>query len=207
MAYCSNCGKPLYDGANYCPNCGIKIRFQDGKEAKKAGYDRKNTDKQMQERNAILRGILLVPRLILKIILTVLKIVLFIPGLILSVFGIDILGDLLILGAATADEAIDDVDDAFSTITNKYTVSPNEVIISRDMVYYEKMNFDSMIKVFESAGFENISAVPLNDLKRASHRKKGIVERITVNGESDFEVKDIYDKRVPVIITYHSVKQ
>ena len=80
----------------------------------------------------------------------------------------------------------------------------NEVVISRAMRDCREKNYNSAVLLFKGAGFVNVTAVPLNDLTAFHQKKDGQVEKITINGNDEFEEGDIYPKNSNVLITYHS---
>ena len=84
-------------------------------------------------------------------------------------------------------------------------VGPNEVAISEDMAYYRDKNYNNMVALFKSGGFQNISAIPLNDLNFLTKSKNGRVDKIAINGNDDFDEGDVFQKNAQIIITYHSI--
>lgn len=81
----------------------------------------------------------------------------------------------------------------------------NEVVISDAMAWHTNKNYQNVIMLFKSAGFQNVSAYPLKDLNLFTQKQNGKVEDVTINGSSDFSEGDVFNKQANIIITYHSM--
>ncbi len=83
-------------------------------------------------------------------------------------------------------------------------LAPNEVQITDAMLGFMESDFNSVVVLFQSAGFTNVKAIPLKDLNILKPMKNGRVDRVTINGEF-FESGDVFNKDANVLITYHSL--
>ena len=87
----------------------------------------------------------------------------------------------------------------------KQKQSPDAICITESMCECEGENYNSTIILFESAGFENVRAIPLNDLNTITRVRHGKVKEVSIAGKSDFEEGDTFSKKAKVLITYHSL--
>lgn len=83
-------------------------------------------------------------------------------------------------------------------------ISENETVITEKMLDYEKKNINSIVALYQAAGFKNVNAVPLCDLNIFTAIKNGQVDDVTINGDNDFDEGEVFPKSASVIITYHS---
>ncbi len=83
-------------------------------------------------------------------------------------------------------------------------LAPDEVQITDAMLGFMERDFNSVVVLFQSAGFINVQAIPLKDLTILKPMKNGRVDRVTINGEF-FESGDVFNKDANVLITYHSL--
>lgn len=86
-------------------------------------------------------------------------------------------------------------------------VNEDEVQITDKLRYYREKHYETIYGLYKTAGFVNISTIPLHDLKLFELKKDGLVKEITINGEDDFDEGDIFKKTEPVVIMFHSTKQ
>ena len=86
----------------------------------------------------------------------------------------------------------------------KRYVSSNEGEITPAMLDLIDKNYQSAVLLFTGAGFTNVTAVPLNDVGVLGQRKIGKVETITINGNEEFDLDEVYPKDSNILITYHS---
>lgn len=86
----------------------------------------------------------------------------------------------------------------------KPQIPPDEVMISSVMTYTYKKDFNCVVQLFKTAGFSNVSALPLHDLSLFNKKQNGQIDTVTINGSSDFEEGDVFKKDANVLITYHS---
>lgn len=78
-----------------------------------------------------------------------------------------------------------------------------KVRVPNGLYEYEKKNYSAIEKLFRSAGFKNITCVPLEDLTLGWFKKPGTVESITVNGRG-VTAGEEFSQHASVVITYHS---
>lgn len=86
------------------------------------------------------------------------------------------------------------------------TISPNEIRISEKMEHYKEKDYNSIVGLFRAAGFENVYAVPLNDLNVFTAKKNGQVDDVTIDGSNELKEGDTFQKSAKVTVIYHSVK-
>ncbi len=80
----------------------------------------------------------------------------------------------------------------------------HEAAITESMTRCAGKHYNSAVMLFKSAGFRNVSAVPLHDLSLLTMRKNGQVDTVTIDGADDFEEGDVYPKDARIAIMYHS---
>ena len=80
----------------------------------------------------------------------------------------------------------------------------DEAAISAEMKNLEDRDYRSAVALFQIAGFQNVSAVPLRDLNLFTRGKNGKVEAVSIDGSTDFAEGDVFPRTAKVIITYHS---
>lgn len=86
-------------------------------------------------------------------------------------------------------------------------VSAGSIPISFGGTDVKLRDYKTVVEEFESLGFTNIKTEAIADIDENSDMEDGAVERVTVNGEDDFEINSIFDKDVEVIISYHTKKE
>lgn len=69
---------------------------------------------------------------------------------------------------------------------------------------FEKKNYSAIEAMLRSAGFTNIKCVPLNDLPMGVLKKPGMVESITINGQTVESGGRKFPCDAMVVISYHS---
>ena len=82
--------------------------------------------------------------------------------------------------------------------------SQNEVAIPMSSNEYEGDNYSQVLSELENAGFMNVQLVEKADLVTGWITKEGDVERVSINGDYDFDAGDVFPKDAKVIITYHT---
>ncbi len=73
--------------------------------------------------------------------------------------------------------------------------------------HYKGEQYQSVIVELRDAGFMNIQAQGLKDLKNGLEglfKKEGTIEKISINGVTDFKKDDRFDANATIRITYHS---
>lgn len=133
----------------------------------------------------------------------IIAVILFVIGLITMPFGF--VGIYAILAGGLIAE-FTFIGNSNMKKKNRHVISANESRITENMEEYSGKNYNSIVALYRTAGFTNVTAVPLCDLNIFTSKKNGQVEEVTINGESDFEEGDIFPKTVNVMITYHSLK-
>lgn len=68
---------------------------------------------------------------------------------------------------------------------------------------FKKENYEDVEMRFKKAGFENIKFKTEADLVTGWLTKEGDVEKVSIEGVTDFESKDTFEKDAKVVITYH----
>lgn len=65
-------------------------------------------------------------------------------------------------------------------------------------------NYEQVIIDLENAGFVEITTKKNTDLVTGFITKDGSVEKVSINGDSDFEEGDIFSEEAAVVVTYHT---
>lgn len=82
--------------------------------------------------------------------------------------------------------------------------SETEAQIKADAKDYENRDYTQVVADFQAMGFTNIQTVALGDLITGWINKENTVDKITINGKSNFKEGDIFSKDAPIVISYHS---
>jgi len=82
----------------------------------------------------------------------------------------------------------------------------NEVKVPVSAKIFERENYEQVIRELEDIGFENIESNALEDLVTGWVTKDGAVEKVSINGDTQFDEGDIFPKDASVIVTYHTFK-
>ena len=72
---------------------------------------------------------------------------------------------------------------------------------------YENENYEQVIKELKDAGFVNIATAENQDLITGWITKDGSVEKVSINGNYNFEKGDSFPKNATIVITYHTFKK
>lgn len=83
----------------------------------------------------------------------------------------------------------------------------NEIKMPMSAASYKGENYEVVVKELKNIGFKNIEALPQKDLVTGWITSDGSVEKISINGDSDFESGAIFSKSAKVIVTYHTFKK
>lgn len=86
----------------------------------------------------------------------------------------------------------------------KKYISPYDAQITMPMLDYRGKNFNGIVALYRGAGFEKVTAIPLNDLNMLNMRKNGQVQSVTINGQEILSTEQVYPKNSEVLIMYHS---
>ena len=65
-------------------------------------------------------------------------------------------------------------------------------------------NYESVVEQFKNAGFTNIKTTKMEDLITGWLTEDGSVEKVTINGQEDFESGEAFSNDVPIDIFYHT---
>ena len=68
----------------------------------------------------------------------------------------------------------------------------------------KNMNYQRVMNAFEMAGFVNVKAEPIYDIKLGLMVNENQVKTLTVDGKSNYNAKTGFRYDVPVAITYHA---
>ena len=65
-------------------------------------------------------------------------------------------------------------------------------------------NYEDIVTQFEKAGFENITTKEITDLITGWVNKDGEVESVSIDGDTDYDSNDWFEKDAKVVISYHT---
>lgn len=74
-------------------------------------------------------------------------------------------------------------------------------------VDYEKKNYEEVVAELTEAGFQNIKTKAIYDLKTGWIVKDGTVEKVSIDGDTDFLKGSTVYYDVQIVITYHTLKK
>jgi hypothetical protein len=80
------------------------------------------------------------------------------------------------------------------------------VQITEAMESCEDENYNALVCLFRSAGFNNVKTIALGDLNFFTAKKNDHVATVSIDGNDDFDEGDIFQRNANVIITYHSTR-
>lgn len=83
---------------------------------------------------------------------------------------------------------------------------PDEVVISDEIFSCYNIDYNISVAQIRSLGFNNVKAMPMNDLNFLQRKENGKVASITINGSKDYSVGDVVKKSAEVIIAYHNIR-
>lgn len=212
---CPDCGADLSIESGrefaFCSYCGTKvmvandneqiIRTIDEAQIKQAETDRmiRMRQMEMEEKDAISRKRLILLWAAATAILGIIGII----G-----YAIENMGMMICLLAAMLVGMYGGINLFDSDKKKKRPiVGANEILISQAMAEAWGTNYNSAEALFMSAGFNNVTVIPLNDLGTFNLKKNGQVDSVSINGNSEFETDDVFPKSAKVIITYHCSKK
>ena len=96
----------------------------------------------------------------------------------------------------------EEIDITEEYIINKEEIGTNEAIIPISSSNCKYKNYKDIEQYFIQAGFSNISTKILYDIYWGL-TTEGEVDSVSVDGNTKFEMGDIFNKSVPIVITYH----
>lgn len=80
-------------------------------------------------------------------------------------------------------------------------------VTTKSAAEYIGTNYETVMSELTEAGFENITIKEVEDLTSTSTLQDCDVGEVTIDGNSSFEEKAKFEKDVPVMITYHTIKK
>ena len=83
----------------------------------------------------------------------------------------------------------------------------NELAIPMSSNDYDGDNYKQVVKLLENAGFQNVETSEVTDLITGWITKGGEVDRVSINGDYDFDEGDIFPKDATVVVTYHTFEK
>ncbi len=83
----------------------------------------------------------------------------------------------------------------------------NKIDISTSAKEFKKENYKKVEDQLRKAGFENIEIKKKDDLVAGWLNKDGDIEKVSIDGNTDFDAGDSFDKGSKVVITYHTFKK
>lgn len=96
--------------------------------------------------------------------------------------------------------------DIKSIVSGIYVPKDTEIRIDFSIKDYKGKSYEEVTASLKSKGFDNIIENNLKDVLIGLFTKDGTVEKITINGKSDFKVGDWVDKQAEVIVSFHGKK-
>ena len=87
------------------------------------------------------------------------------------------------------------------------TEAPKELSLPVSSDEALKMGYKELYSKFVDAGFNNADYNGLKDLTSSADKKNGTINDVTVNGKTTFKKGDKTMSNIPIIISYHSVKE
>lgn len=219
---CTNCGANLTVGDNnrdfaFCQYCGAKImlddyrsthRVVDEAKIKQAETEQMVKFKQLEmaEKDRANREKNLKLKIKISLILATVGILMMVLGFFggnasgdsdSGFYMLALVGMFTLMGAAyiwlfSSKKGSDDVD------------LGDKAKVPSSIEDFEKKNYSAIEAMLRSAGFTNIKCVPLNDLTMGVLKKPGMVESITINGQSVETGGRKFPCDANIIISYHS---
>lgn len=108
--------------------------------------------------------------------------------------AVDVLTNLLLC-------FLDDGEFEIVSAPKSENVMINPPMASTDKV---KVNYVELKKLYEKAGFTEITLKPIEDVKIGLFTKDGEVESVTIDGKDTFKKTTVFNAGSEVIITYHT---
>ena len=87
-------------------------------------------------------------------------------------------------------------------IENKGAIGENEAMVPSSALNCKFENYKDIEKIFKNAGFINIKTEILYDIVWG-WTNEGEVEKVSINGKTDFNRGDVFAKDAEIVITYH----
>ena len=209
---CPSCGAKLTlakgEDQSFCPYCGAQlmisdeniftIRNIDDAAIKRADSEKAIRLKQLdiEEKNINRRSLGITIWLSVTGILFIVGIIGVFDGshllksMMLYAFNMAIIGCIVLFVLKRKDRRrfADDVGVRITTLMTDYVGKPREAVSI----------------ILRRQGFTNITEIALKDLGVFSKKKRDRVESVTIDGNSNYKIGEIYSKDAAVIINYHS---
>ena len=87
-------------------------------------------------------------------------------------------------------------------LENKGAVGENDAMVPSSASNCKFKNYKDIEKIFKTAGFTNISTEILYDIV-IGWTDEGEVDKVSINGKTDFKRGDVFAKDAAIVITYH----
>lgn len=89
-------------------------------------------------------------------------------------------------------------------LENRSHLENNEIQVGTSSKDFKKQNYEDVVTLLKSAGFENIELIENKDLVTGLLISDGNVKSISINGNTDFDAGDWFPADAMVRITYHT---
>ena len=90
--------------------------------------------------------------------------------------------------------------------SKKESFEIEKISVPNSSEHYIGMNYKNVQDELLAYGFTNIVSLPKNDLINGWLTKDGAVERIAINGRTEFSTKNRFPSDVRIVITYHTFR-
>lgn len=87
-------------------------------------------------------------------------------------------------------------------LENKGAVGENDAMVPSSASNCKFKNYKDIEKIFKNAGFTNITTEILYDIV-LGWTDEGEVDKVSINGKTDFKRGDVFAKDAAIVITYH----
>lgn len=103
------------------------------------------------------------------------------------------------------DEVIDSNSNTVNVLEETFTVStdPNEITMPLSAYDYKNKNYQDVISDFHKLGFTNIKTEVVYDIFFGILVSEGESDRVTIDGNSNFEKGDTFSKDAEIVVTFH----
>lgn len=91
-------------------------------------------------------------------------------------------------------------------IDQKEVVAGSKIYIGSSSEDFEGQNYLEVVSQLQDKGFNNIQTEPIEDLITGWLTSDGEIEKITIDGRSDYTEKSVFAPNVEIVITYHTFK-
>ena len=91
-------------------------------------------------------------------------------------------------------------------IDQKEVAVGSKIYIGASSKDFKGQNYLDVVSQLQDKGFNNIQTEPIEDLITGWLTGDGEIEKITIDGRSDFTEKSVFAKDAEIVITYHTFK-